>query len=57
MAQRAHAILEDPGTIPSIHMVVHSHLCLQSQGFQCLRLTSGAPGVHVMGMQVGKTLI
>ena len=34
------ALPEDPGLIPSNHMVVHSHLSLQHQGIPCPLLFS-----------------
>lgn len=49
---RTLAILaEDPGSIPSTHMVLHNHLSLQSQGIQCPLLNSVAIR-HTHGAQI-----
>lgn len=59
MAQllKALAILtEDPGSVPSAHMVAPNSLHLQLQGIRHSLLTSTAPELHRVHVYTDKTL-
>lgn len=47
-------MLEDPSSVPNIHMAAHNDLKLQFQGIRGFPPTSA--GMHVVDTQTGNTL-